>query len=104
LKFASLNLPFSALQVAAIQQSNALLVVVWWNKQLLRCNNVSVLKFVSCIEDPGNTAALASVRPQSFATEFPITENTKDFIFLLTMNSQLLTISITIVNKIHWNH
>jgi hypothetical protein len=28
LKFASLNLPFSALQVAAIQQSNALLVVV----------------------------------------------------------------------------
>jgi hypothetical protein len=33
---------------------------------------------VACTGDPGNTAALASVQPQSFVTEFPIIENTKD--------------------------
>jgi hypothetical protein len=56
------------------------------------CNSVSVLKFVTCNRDPGYTAVLASVQPQSFATEFPITENAKDFLFFLTMNFQLLTI------------
>jgi len=87
-----------------MQQSNALLVGVGWNKQLLRCNSVSALKFVSCTGDPENTVALASVQPHSFATEFPIIKNTTDFLFFLTMNFQLLTILITIVNKIHWNH
>jgi len=77
-----------------MQQSNALLVGVGWNKRLLRCSSVSILKFVTCTGDPGNTAALASVRPQSYASEFLlIIENMKDFqIFFLTINFQLLTI------------
>jgi hypothetical protein len=52
-----------------MKQSNALLVGDRLNKRVLRCNNVSVLKFVTCILDPGNIAVLANVQPQSFATE-----------------------------------
>ena len=75
-----------------MQQSNAFLVGVGWNKRLLRYDIVSVLKFVTCSGVPGNTAALASVHPKSFDTEFPKIENMKYFLFSPTMKFQLLTI------------